>query len=66
MFPYLPQQSGYNNALSLVKKAIRMPAADTDFWFDTHWIADSTPVPCGMARPGQLSAVVGRTGAKVA
>ncbi|WP_109001233.1 IS982 family transposase [Streptomyces rishiriensis] len=55
MFPYLPQQSGYNKrlkaALPLVKKAIRMLAADTDFWFDNHWIVDSTPVPCGMSRP---------------
>ncbi|MFH8553502.1 IS982 family transposase [Streptomyces celluloflavus] len=55
MIPYLPQQSGYNKrlkaALPLVKKAIRMLAADTDFWFDAHWIVDSTPVPCGMSRP---------------
>jgi Transposase DDE domain len=55
MFPYLPQQSGYNKrlkaALPLVKKAIRMLAVDTDFWFDNHWIVDSTPVPCGMSRP---------------
>ncbi|MFE7713264.1 IS982 family transposase [Streptomyces sp. NPDC057486] len=55
MFPYLPQQSGYNKrlraALPLVKKAIRMLATDTDFWFDNHWIVDSTPVPCGMSRP---------------
>jgi hypothetical protein len=36
MFPYLPQQSGHNKrlraALPLVKKALRMLAADTDFW----------------------------------
>ncbi|WP_100466064.1 IS982 family transposase [Mycobacteroides abscessus] len=55
MFPYLPQQSGYNKrlkaALPLVKKAIRMLAVDTDFWFDNHWIVDSTPLPCGMSRP---------------
>ncbi|MER6048423.1 IS982 family transposase [Streptomyces sp. NPDC001793] len=55
MFPYLPQQSGYNKrlraALPLVKKAIRILATDTDFWFDNHWIVDSTPVPCGMSRP---------------
>lgn len=54
-FPYLPQQSGYNKrlraALPLVKRAIRMLATDTDFWFDNHWIVDSTPVPCGMSRP---------------
>jgi Transposase DDE domain len=55
MFPYLPQQSGYNKrlraALSLVKRMIRELAMDSDFWFDNHWIVDSTPVPCGMSRP---------------
>ncbi|WP_369186769.1 IS982 family transposase [Streptomyces sp. R08] len=55
MFPYLPQQSGYNKrlraALPMVKKAIRILAADTDFWFDNHWIVDSTPVECGRSRP---------------
>uniref|UniRef100_UPI001CE46EB9 IS982 family transposase n=1 Tax=unclassified Nocardia TaxID=2637762 RepID=UPI001CE46EB9 len=55
MFPYLPQQSGYNkrlrNALGLVKRVIRMLARDTDFWLDDCWIVDSTPVPCGQSRP---------------
>jgi hypothetical protein len=55
MFPYLPQQSGYNkrlrSALPLVKRVIRGLATDSDFWFDNHWITDSTPVPCGMSRP---------------
>ncbi|MEU9735929.1 IS982 family transposase [Streptomyces sp. NPDC048002] len=55
MFPYLPQRPGYNkrlrSALPLVKIAIRLLATDTDFWFDNHWIVDSTPVPCGMSRP---------------
>jgi hypothetical protein len=55
MFPYLPQQSGYNKrlraALPLVKQMIRELATDSDFWFDNHWIVDSTPVPCGMSRP---------------
>jgi hypothetical protein len=55
MFPYLPQRPGYNrrlrSALPLVKKVIRLLATDTDFWFDNHWIVDSTPVPCGMSRP---------------
>lgn len=67
MFPYLPQQSGYNKrlkaALPLVKKAIRMLAVDTDFWFDNHWIVDSTPVPCGMSRPtAKRSEMVGWAG----
>ena len=26
-------------------EAIRLLARDTDFWFDNHWIVDSTPVP---------------------
>jgi DDE family transposase len=55
MFPYLPQRPGYNKrlraALPLIKKAIRDLARDSDFWFDNHWIVDSTPVPCGMSRP---------------
>jgi Transposase DDE domain len=55
MFPYLPQQSGYNKrlraALPLVKRMIRELAMDSDLWFDNHWIVDSTPVPCGMSRP---------------
>ncbi|MER5918188.1 IS982 family transposase [Streptomyces sp. NPDC001982] len=55
MFPYLPQRVGYNKrlraALPLVKRVIRELARGSDFWFDNHWIADSTPVPCGMSRP---------------
>jgi hypothetical protein len=54
-FPYLPGQSGYNKrlraALPLVKQVIRALAADSDFWFDDVWIADSTPVECGRSRP---------------
>lgn len=55
MFPYLPQRAGYNKrlraALPLLKRVIRELAMDSDFWFDNHWITDSTPVPCGMSRP---------------
>ncbi|WP_425824874.1 IS982 family transposase [Streptomyces fractus] len=55
MFPYLPRRPGYNKrlraALPLVKQAIRLLATDTDFWFDNHWVVESTPVPCGMSRP---------------
>jgi hypothetical protein len=46
-FPYLPHQPGYNKrlraALPLIKQVIRDLAADSDFWFDDAWIADSTP-----------------------
>jgi hypothetical protein len=55
LFPYRPQRPGYNKrlraALPLVKRVIRDLAQDSDFWFDNHWIVDSTPVPCGMSRP---------------
>src|SRR5258706_568046 len=51
----LPHQPGYNKrlraALPLVKQVIRDLAADSDFWFDNVWIADSTPVECGRSRP---------------
>ena len=54
-FPYLPHQPGYNKrlraALPLVKQVIPDLAADSDFWFDNVWIADSTPVECGRSRP---------------
>jgi hypothetical protein len=55
MFPYLPQQPGYNKrlraALPLVRQVIRDLAADSDCWSDDVWIADSTPVECGRSRP---------------
>lgn len=55
LFPYLPKQSDYNKrlrkALPLFQRLIRLLAFDTDFWFDPHWIVDSTPVPCGSSRP---------------
>jgi hypothetical protein len=55
LFPFLPQQPGYNKrlraALPQIKRIIRILAHDSDFWHDTTWIADSTPVPCGMSRP---------------
>jgi hypothetical protein len=37
--------------LPLIKGVIRLLAADTDFWLDNVWIADSTPVECGRSRP---------------
>ena len=54
-FPYLPGQSGYNKrlrgALPLLKRLIRMLAADTDLWADPVWLVDSTPVECARSRP---------------
>ena len=55
MFPFLPGQPGYNKrlraVLPLVRQVIRELAADSDFWLDDVWIADSTPVECGRSRP---------------
>ncbi|MEO3830417.1 IS982 family transposase [Actinomadura sp. B10D3] len=55
LFPFLPLQPGYNKrlraALPQIKRIIRALARDSDFWHDTVWITDSTPVPCGMSRP---------------
>jgi hypothetical protein len=46
-FPYLPGQSGYSKrlraALPLLKRLIRVLAADTDLWADPVWLVDSTP-----------------------
>jgi len=54
-FPYLPGQSGYNKrlraALPLIKRLIRVLAADTDLWADPVWVVDSTPVECARSRP---------------
>lgn len=58
LFPFVPLQPGYNKRLRAatpqVKRIIRVLGQDTDFWNDTVWIADSTPVPCGMSRPAAL------------
>src|ERR671939_1704395 len=57
-FPYLPGQSGYNKrlraALPLLKRVIRVLAADTELWADPVWLVDSTPVECARSRPTVL------------
>nr|WSZ94244.1 IS982 family transposase [Streptomyces sp. NBC_00857]WSZ95640.1 IS982 family transposase [Streptomyces sp. NBC_00857]WSZ95893.1 IS982 family transposase [Streptomyces sp. NBC_00857]WSZ96524.1 IS982 family transposase [Streptomyces sp. NBC_00857]WSZ96799.1 IS982 family transposase [Streptomyces sp. NBC_00857] len=54
LFPYLPQQSGYNKrvraASVLVTHMIRLLARDTALWSDDVWVVDSTPVGCGCSR----------------
>lgn len=54
-FRHLPKQPGYNKRLRsaepLIREAVRALGRDTDLWFDNHWIADSTPLPCAMSRP---------------
>jgi hypothetical protein len=66
-FPYLPGQSGYNKrlraALPLLKRVIRVLAADTDLWADPVWLVDSTPVECARSRPAaQRSDLAGAAG----
>lgn len=54
LFPYLPQQPGYNKRLraaaSLILRTIRVLATDTTLWSDDVWIVDSTPVECGRSK----------------
>ena len=54
LFPYLPQQPGYNKRLRragpLIRDCIRVLAADTSVWTDDVWVVDSTPVECGRSR----------------
>ena len=54
MFPYLPQQSGYNkrlrNLAATISWLITMLARDTSLWTDDVWVIDSTPVECARSR----------------
>ena len=54
LFPYLPQQPGYNKRLRraapLIRDAIQTLAAGTTAWTDDVWVVDSTPVECGRSR----------------
>ena len=54
LFPYLPQQPGYNKRLraarGLVRYCSRALAAGTSLWTDDVWVVDSTPVECARSR----------------
>jgi hypothetical protein len=54
MFPYLPQQPGYNKRLrklvGTMNWLIGMLARDTSVWTDDVWVVDSTPVECARSR----------------
>jgi DDE family transposase len=54
LFPYLPQQPGYNKRLRALAGTIswlaRALARDASIWSDDVWVADSTPVECGRSR----------------
>jgi len=54
LFPFLPQQPGYNKRLrkltATIEWLIGALARETSVWSDDVWIADSTPVECGRSR----------------
>jgi hypothetical protein len=54
LFPYLPQQPGYDKRLRaaapLIRDYIRVLAASAAPWADDVWVVDSTPVECGRSR----------------
>jgi hypothetical protein len=54
LFPYLPQQPGYNKRLrklvTTISWLIGVLGRDTSVFTDVVWVADSTPVECGRSR----------------
>jgi Transposase DDE domain len=54
MFPYLPDQPGYNKRLrrlaATMNWLIAMLGADTSIYTDDVWVVDSTPVECARSR----------------
>ena len=54
LFPYLPQQPGYNKRLRKLAGALNwligMLGRDTSLWTDDVWVVDSTPIECGRSR----------------
>lgn len=58
LFPYLPQQPGYNKRLRRLGRTIGwlvgVLARDTTLWTDDVWVVDSTPVECARSREAAL------------
>ena len=54
LFPYLPQQAGYNKRLrklaGTLNWLIRRLGEDTSVWSDDVWVVDSTPIECARSR----------------
>ncbi len=54
LFPYLPQQPGYNKRLrklvATISWLIGVLGRDTSLFTDDVWVADSTPVECGRSK----------------
>ena len=67
LFPYVPNQSGYNKRLRAaagqLRALVRVLAQETDLWDDDTWMVDSTPVECGRSREtAKRSELVGFAG----
>ena len=58
LFPYLPNQPGYNKRLrrlgATIAWLVGILARDTTVWTDDVWVADSTPVECARSRETAL------------
>jgi hypothetical protein len=54
LFPYLPQQPGYNKRLrrlgATIGSLVGALARDTTMWTDDVWVVGSTPVECARSR----------------
>jgi hypothetical protein len=54
LFPYVPQQPGYNKRLRRLAATLNWLtgalARDTSVWTDDVWVVDSTPVECARSR----------------
>jgi len=54
LFPYLPQQPGYNKRLRRLAGTLNwltgILARDTNVWTDDVWVVDSTPIECVRSR----------------
>ncbi len=54
LFPYLPQQPGYNKRLRRLAGTLNwltgILALDTNVWTDDVWVVDSTPIECARSR----------------
>lgn len=67
MFPYIPQQSGYNKriraACGLIQTTVVALTKDTDTWHEVLRFLDATPIPCGRSRQtAQRSGLAGHAG----
>ena len=67
LFPYVPNQSGYNKRLRAaacqLRALVRVLGQETDLWDDDTWMVDSTPVECGRSREtAKRSELVGFAG----